>query len=56
MPQHVEVGLQILFAVLALVAFGIAGFTDWAPDPKRLKIMACGFVFMTLAFFVAIKF
>ncbi len=55
MPQPVVVTLQLLFAVLAVILFGISGFTDWIPEPKRLKVVACGLFFLTLAFFVAVR-
>jgi hypothetical protein len=51
--EPVTVGLRLVFAVLALVFFLLAGLA--IPNPPRLQWMGWGLFFLTLAFFVAIQ-
>ena len=52
MTQRNEAPLHLIFVVLALVLFAIAGFGWLAPvEPYRTKLIACGLFFWTLSTF-----
>lgn len=52
MTERNAAPLHLIFVVLALVLFAIAGFGWPAPiEPWRLKIVACGLFFWTLSTF-----
>ena len=48
----VAVGVRTIFAVLALVAFVLAGLG--APEKPSIRYLGWGLAFLTLAFFLSI--
>ena len=52
--QPITVGLRLVFAVLALVLFLLAGLG--IPSPPRFNFLGFGLFFLTLAFFVLVEF
>lgn len=52
MLEHNAAGLRIIFTVVAMVLFAIAGFTWVAPfEPWRDKLIAMGLFFWVLSTF-----
>lgn len=51
--QPVEATLRVVFAVLALLLFLLAGLG--IPEPPRIRFVPWGLVFLTLAFFLFIR-
>jgi hypothetical protein len=50
--EHNEAPLRLIFVVLALVLFAIAGFGWPSPiEPYRAKLGWCGMFFLTLSTF-----